>query len=154
LNEVIADALSFLKPQMDVAKVLVKFSGDKGLPGFLMDRERLYYAFMNLLKNALEAMPHGGGLKIAVTHKQHCAIVTIADTGCGIDEKDLARIFDIYYTTKPEGAGLGLMMVYDAISEHGGKIEVASKLHKGTTFKVLLPIREPQLQLPQYEQPL
>ncbi len=150
LNEVISDALSFLKPQLDVAKIPVKSSKDKGLPGFLMDRERLYYAFMNLIKNALEAMPSGGTLKIAVTHKQNCAIVTIADTGCGISEKDLSRIFDIYYTTKLEGAGLGLMMVYDAITEHGGKIEVTSKLNKGTTFKVLLPIREPQLQLPQY----
>lgn len=150
LNEVIADAVTFLKPQMDVAKVLIKFSKDKGLPGFLMDRERLYYAFMNLIKNALEAMPQGGTLKITVTHKQHCAIITIADTGCGIAEKDLARIFDIYYTTKPEGSGLGLMMVYDAVAEHGGKIEVASRLNKGTTFKILLPIREPQLQLPHY----
>jgi signal transduction histidine kinase len=150
LNEVVTDALSFLKPQLDVAKVLVKFSKDKTLPVFLMDRERLYYAFMNLIKNALEAMSHGGALKISITRKQNCAIVTIADTGCGIAEKDLARIFDIYYTTKPEGAGLGLMMVYDALAEHGGKIEVASKLNKGTTFKILLPIREPQLQLPNY----
>ena len=153
LNEVLADALSFLKPQMDVAKILIKFSKDKGLPGFLMDRERLYYAFMNLIKNALEAMPKGGTLKIAVTHKQHCAVVTLADTGCGIAEKDLSRIFDIYYTTKPEGSGLGLMMVYDAVTEHGGKIEVASRLNKGTTFKILLPIREPQLQLPHYHPP-
>ncbi len=151
LNSVIDDALSFLGPQLDIAKVLVKFSKDKGLPPFLMDRERLYYAFMNLIKNACEAMPQGGSLKIGVTHKQHCAIVTIADTGCGIDEKDLSRIFDIYYTTKPDGAGLGLMMVYDAIAEHGGKIEVVSKLHKGTKFNVLLPIREPQLQLPNYQ---
>ena len=151
LNEVVADALSFLKPQLDVAKVTVKFSKDKSLPGFLMDRERLYYAFMNLIKNALEATSTGGLLKIALTHKQHCAIVTVADTGCGIDEKNLDRIFDIYYTTKPEGAGLGLMMVYDAVAEHGGKIEVASKVNKGTTFKVLLPIREPQLQLPNFQ---
>lgn len=151
LNETISDAIVFLKPQLDLAGVLVKFSKDKALPGFLMDRERLYYAFMNLLKNSLEAMPRGGSLKVAVTHKQHCAIVTLADTGCGIEEKDLARIFDIYYTTKPEGAGLGLMMVYDAVAEHGGKIEVASKPNKGTTFKILLPIREPQLQLPDYK---
>jgi signal transduction histidine kinase len=151
LNEVVSDALAFLKPELDVAKILVKFSKDKGLPEFLMDRERLYYAFMNLIKNALESMPRGGTLKIGLTHKQHCVIVTITDTGCGIAEKDLARIFDIYYTTKPEGSGLGLMMVFDAIAEHGGKIEVASKLNKGTGFKVLLPIREPQLQLPDYK---
>jgi signal transduction histidine kinase len=151
LNEVIDDALSFLKPELDAAKVLVKFSKDKALPGFLMDRERLYYAFMNLFKNAQEAMPEGGTLKVAVTHKRHCAIITVADTGCGIPEKDLARIFDVYYTTKPEGSGLGLMMVYDAVAEHGGKIDVASKPDKGTTFKILLPVREPQLQLPEYK---
>ena len=150
LNEVVADALSFLKPQLDFAKIQIKFSRDGSLPGFLMDRERLYYAFMNLIKNALEAMPRGGTLKVTLSHKQHCAVVTVADTGCGISEANLTKIFDIYYTTKQEGAGLGLMMVYDAIAEHGGKIEVFSKLNKGTSFNVLLPIREPQLQLPSY----
>lgn len=153
LNETVADALGFLKPQLDEGKTRVKFMRDTALPPFLMDRERLYYAFMNLIKNAMEAMEPGGSLKIAVTHKQHCAIVTLADTGCGIADEDLPRIFDIYYTTKKEGSGLGLMMVYDAISEHGGKIEVVSKRGKGTTFKVLLPIREPQLQLPHFAPP-
>jgi signal transduction histidine kinase len=151
LSDVVADALNFLKPQLEVSKIRVQFSKAKNLPPFLMDRERLYYAFMNLIKNALEAMPRGGMLKVALSHKQHCAIVTVADTGCGINEKDLGRIFDIYYTTKQEGAGLGLMMVYDAVTEHGGKIEVVSKLNKGTSFNVLLPIREPQLQLPNYK---
>ncbi len=150
LNEAIEEAMNFLKPQLDHSHVRVKFAKDDELPVFLMDRERLYYAFMNLIKNAAEAMPEGGALKISVTQKSHCAVVSIADTGCGIKEADLPHIFDIYYTTKQEGAGLGLMMVYDAITEHGGKIEVTSKPGKGTTFKVLLPIREPQLQLPHY----
>ena len=150
LNDTIADALSFLKPQLDEQRIRVKFTRDAGVPPFLLDRERLYYAFMNLIKNAMEAMEPGGLLKITVSHKQHCAIMTCADTGCGIAVEDLSRIFDIYYTTKKEGSGLGLMMVYDAVTEHGGKIEVVSKRGKGTTFKVLLPIREPQLQLPHY----
>ncbi|HOW88136.1 MAG TPA: ATP-binding protein [Candidatus Omnitrophota bacterium] len=150
LNDVVADALAFLKPQLDVAKIQIKLTRDKAIPAFLMDRERLYYAFMNLIKNALEAMPKGGTLKVQVSHKQHCAIVAVTDTGHGIPEEHLDKIFDIYYTTKKEGAGLGLMMVYDAIAEHGGKIEVVSKLNKGTTFKILLPVREPQLQLPDY----
>lgn len=150
LHEAIADALGFLRPQLEEHKIRVKFARDGEIPPFLMDRERLYYAFMNLIKNAMEAMEPGGSLKITVTHKQHCAVVTVADTGCGIPEEDLSRIFDIYYTTKKEGSGLGLMMVYDAVSEHGGKIEVTSKRGKGTSFKVLLPIREPQLQLPHY----
>lgn len=150
LNETLEDAINFLKPQMDQHKIRTKFTSDAELPAFFFDRERLYYAFMNLIKNAIEAMPKGGSLKITVSHQSHCAVVTISDTGCGITEKELPHIFDIYYTTKQEGAGLGLMMVYDSITEHGGKIEVTSKPGKGTTFKILLPIREPQLQLPHY----
>lgn len=150
INEVLADALGFMKPQLDQHAIRVKFTKDTGIPPFLMDRERLYYAFMNLIKNALEALEPGGSLKITVTCKQPCVIITFSDTGCGIAEEDLPKIFDIYYTTKKEGSGLGLMMVYDAISEHSGKIDVMSKPGKGTTFKVLLPIREPQLQLPHY----
>lgn len=151
LNKVVSDALSFMAPHLDEQKVRIKFSEDTELPLFLMDRERLYYAFMNLIKNGMEAMPKGGNLKVSVTHRQSCAIVSISDNGCGIAEKDLPKIFDIYYTTKKEGAGLGLMMVYDAIQEHGGKLDVISTVGKGTTFKVLLPIREPQRQLPHYE---
>lgn len=150
LNEILADALGFLKPQLEEQGIRVKFIRDSDIPPFLMDRDRLYYAFMNLIKNAMEAMVKGGSLKIAMTHKTNCAVVTLTDTGCGIEKEDLPRIFDIYYTTKKEGSGLGLMMVYDAVTEHGGKIEVMSKSGKGTTFKVLLPIREPQLQLPHY----
>ncbi len=153
LNETVADALGFLKPQLDERKIRVKFARAVDIPPFLMDRERLYYAFMNLIKNAMEAMEPGGSLKIAVSHQQHCAVVALTDTGCGIAQENLSRIFDIYYTTKQEGSGLGLMMVYDAVTEHGGKIEVTSKPGKGTTFKVLLPIREPQLQLPHYLPP-
>ncbi|MBU9889502.1 MAG: PAS domain-containing protein [Candidatus Omnitrophica bacterium] len=148
LHGVIADAVHFLKPQLDERGVRVKFSREPKVPPFLMDRERLYAAFMNLIKNAMEAMRPGGLLKITVTRKEQCAVIAFADTGCGIEEEDLARIFDIYYTTKKEGSGLGLMMVYDAVSEHGGKVEVTSKRGKGATFKVLLPIREPQRQLP------
>lgn len=151
LNTIMADALSFLKPQLDEAHIFPKFVRDTDLPMFLMDRERLYYAFMNLIKNAIEAMPKGGTLKATITHQESCAMVTITDTGCGITKENLSKIFDIYYTTKKEGAGLGLMMVYDAIAEHGGKIEVASRPNKGSTFKILLPIREPQRQLPHYK---
>ncbi len=150
LNEVVFDAVTFLKPQLEVHGIRIKFIRDPGNPRFLLDRERLYYAFMNLIKNGMEAMPKGGLLTITVTHKEQCAVVAIADQGHGIPEEDLPRIFDIYYTTKKEGSGLGLMMVYDAVAEHGGKIEVSSRIKKGTTFRVLLPMREPQLQLPGY----
>ena len=108
-----------------------------------MDRERLYYAFMNLIKNALEAMPQGGTLKIAVAHKQHCAIVTIADTGCGIKDVILPHIFEPFFTTKAvgKGTGLGLATVYGIAKQHLGWVELDSAPGLGTTFRVFLPAR-------------
>lgn len=150
LDEILTDTLNFLKPELTAAKIRLKFTHDDTIPPFLLDRERLYYAFMNLVKNAMESMPRGGDLKIALIRKGNCAIVSIQDTGCGIPKEDLQHVFDIYYTTKEEGSGLGLMMVYDAITEHGGRIEVTSRLKKGTTFRISLPIREPRKQLPDY----
>ncbi len=153
LDEILADTLNFLKPELTASKIRLKFTHDDTIPPFLLDRERLYYAFMNLVKNAMEAMPQGGDLKVSLMRKGNCAIVSIQDTGCGIAQENLQHVFDIYYTTKEEGSGLGLMMVYDAITEHGGRVEVASKLKKGTTFRVFLPIREPRKQLPDYATP-
>ncbi|MEK7790673.1 MAG: ATP-binding protein, partial [Deltaproteobacteria bacterium] len=71
------------------------------------------------------------------------------DTGVGIPENKVSKIFDAYYTTKEEGSGLGLMIVYQIIREHGGRIEVASKPNIGTTFTIILPIRTEKLSLPE-----
>ncbi len=152
LNEIIGEALSFMKPQLARGNIHSQVKYDESLPSFLMDKDRLYSVFINLIKNAEESMSgRDGTLKVQTARKNNCAVISITDTGCGIDKKNIDKIFDIYYTTKREGSGLGLMMVYDSIAEHGGKIEVKSKLQKGTTFKIILPIREPQLQLPHYQ---
>lgn len=147
LSDVLKDIISFLKPEMNEKNIKLDLSVSDKQP-FLLDRERLYSAFMNLIKNAMDAMPDGGTISISIKQKDNCSAVSISDQGVGILEENLPFIFDAYYTTKPSGSGLGLMSVYDTISEHGGRIEVASKLHKGTTFKVLLPMRMPPRQIP------
>jgi signal transduction histidine kinase len=116
-----------------------------------MDRERLYQVFINLIINGMEAMPKGGNLRVGISHKDKVAVLTFKDEGVGITEENLAHIFEPYFTTKKEGSGLGLMTVLNAISDHGGKIEAFSKPKKGSTFVILLPIRAPKLQLPQYK---
>ena len=93
-------------------------------------------------------MSRGGDLWISTAHKENAVIIRFKDTGSGINEKDLQYIFEAYYTTKEEGSGLGLMTVFSAVREHGGRIEVSSKPGKGTTFAILLPIRLAKLQLP------
>ncbi len=147
INMILEEACRFLEHEMKAGKIKPHLQLDKSLPAYLLDSERLYQAFLNLIKNAIEAMPKGGNLWISTSRKDNLAIVSFKDEGEGITENDLPHIFEAYYTTKEEGSGLGLMTVYNVVREHGGRIEVSSKLGKGTLFVMRLPIRQPKLQL-------
>lgn len=147
LNQILKAAIEFMSPELAENNVRMQIKTDENIPAFLMDRERLHQAFINLIKNAMEAMPKGGRLLIRTTLKDKIAVVMFKDEGQGISEKDLPHIFEAYYTTKSEGSGLGLMTVWKTVDEHGGHIEVASQPGEGTTFTLLLPLREPKLQL-------
>ncbi len=149
LNQILEDALGFMMPELNEHHITLKLKKASTLVPFLLDRERIYQAVINLIKNAMEAMPDGGTLLASTGHQGQIASLSIKDTGKGIDEEDLPHIFEAYYTTKEEGSGLGLMTVYNVVREHGGKLEVASKPGKGSTFTLFFPIRQPKLQLPQ-----
>ena len=148
LNEIVQAAISFMKPELAANKIRMTFERFPGLPLFLLDRERLYQVCINLIKNSMEAMPKGGNLSLRISRQENIALLTLKDEGCGITDTDLPHIFEAYYTTKEEGSGLGLLTVFNAVKEHGGRIEVASRVGKGTTFTILLPMRQPKLQLP------
>ena len=148
LQEVTAAAIEFMKPELQSRKIAVHYDAGPPLPLFLMDRERLYQVFINLIKNAMEAMPDGGALWIKLARRENAVILTFKDGGLGISDADLPHIFEAYYTTKEEGSGLGLLTVYNAVKEHGGRIEVTSRSGKGTAFNLILPMRQPKLQLP------
>ncbi|HEY4560023.1 MAG TPA: ATP-binding protein, partial [Lysobacter sp.] len=101
--------------------------------------------FMNLLINAGQAITERGVITLACGHENDEAWVSVADTGCGIAEDALGRIFDPFFTTKPigRGTGLGLAICYRIVEKHHGRIEVQSTVGMGTTFRVVLPIRQP-----------
>ena len=105
-----------------------------------MDREHLERAFLNLILNAIEAMPKGGELTIATEASENSFVTKIQDTGRGIPEKDIIRIFDPFFSTKPGGVGLGLTVCYGIIVSHGGTIEVESKPKGGSIFTISLPL--------------
>lgn len=152
INLIMNEALDFMAPELKKNRIQTVFDGDETIPVFFMDRDRLYQVFINLIKNAMESMrPKGGRLTIRVGRREKLVFISFQDQGKGISEKDLPHIFDAYYTTKEEGSGLGLMMVYDSIQEHGGRIEVKSKPGKGAAFTIILPMRLPKLQLPEYK---
>ena len=103
--------------------------------------ERLQQVFINIILNALDAMPGGGRLRVELRETAAEAVVVIRDSGTGIKEQHLARIFDPFFTTKGvgKGTGLGLSISYAIINEHEGRIEVQSEVGKGSKFTIFLP---------------
>lgn len=149
INELLNKTLSFLKPELQNSKIKVIKEFDPDLPIFLIDPDRIHQVIVNIIKNSIHAMPKGGTLRIQTEGKDKLCIIRFQDTGIGIPSEVMPRVFDAYYTTKEEGSGLGLMIVHQIVKEHGGRIEVKSKLNQGTTFTILLPIRKQRLRLPE-----
>jgi nitrogen fixation/metabolism regulation signal transduction histidine kinase len=111
-----------------------------GLPGILADRDQLLQVLHNLLKNAFEAMPAGGALRLSVRREGEEVLFVVSDSGAGIPAELLPRVFEPYLTTKAGGTGLGLAIAERIVQEHGGRLEVASPPGQGATFTMRLPV--------------
>ena len=106
-----------------------------------VDAQQFRQILWNLCLNAVEAMPEGGELRVAVTVRGETLEVTVGDTGEGIAAGDLSHVFEPFFSTKSEGTGLGLALVHRVVQEHGGDIDVRSSPGLGTTFTLTLPSR-------------
>jgi signal transduction histidine kinase len=141
LNALLADAIAFLEPEWGSAGVRFESRLDPQMPMVTADPELLRQAILNILLNACQAMPAGGRVRVqAELEDRETVRIAIADEGSGIPADDLDKIFSLYYTTKPEGSGIGLSLVYRIIQLHDGTIQVASELGRGTTFTIRLPV--------------
>ena len=139
LPALFAEVMPIIRPEAERARVQVSVDCD-GVPDVNGDLAMLRQAFLNLALNACQAMPNGGVLRVhAESVRGRRVAVSIADTGVGIHPDHLQRIFDLYFTTKERGSGIGLSMVYRTVQMHDGEIEVQSTPGAGTTFRVLLP---------------
>ncbi|MGG1661239.1 PAS domain S-box protein [Brevibacillus sp. NRS-1366] len=114
---------------------------EKNLPRIPCEENQLKQVFLNLLKNAIEAMPRGGEVVVTAKMEGEVMLVAFTDQGCGIPEERLGKLGEPFFTTKENGTGLGLMVSYKIISTHGGTINVNSKVGEGTTFEVRMPVR-------------
>jgi len=112
------------------------------IPHLRVNPDQMQQVFLNLMLNAIDAMPHGGRLVISIKRRGDSVEVIFSDTGIGIDETIIDRVFDPFFTTKPlgRGTGLGLSICYGIIREHNGTISVESKKGEGTTFTIRLPV--------------
>jgi signal transduction histidine kinase len=145
LAQVLRETVSLVGNQVALSRVKVRDEIAGDLPRLVGNRQGLQQVFLNLVVNAIQAMPQGGELTLRARRAGERDIeVQVADTGQGIPEENLSAIFDPFFTTKEvgKGTGLGLSVSYGVIKKHGGQIQVASRVGKGTTFTVVLPVRE------------
>jgi PAS domain S-box-containing protein len=142
LNDVVEETLVLLRPELDNRGLVVKFKPARRLTATPIDSMQMQQVLVNLIKNAMQAMSRGGALTLETGGNLDGVWVSVADTGGGIPQEQIARIFEPFYTTKKKGTGLGLMIVQRIIRAHGGKIEVESRVGQGTTFRIWLPLHE------------
>ncbi len=162
LPDIVHEVTMLLNKRISSTNVVLEEKYAKNLPQIFVDLNQIQQIFINLILNALDAMPKGGTLTLtaepvrtalkAVDRRRKnfrrklqetlYVKVSVQDTGSGIPAEHLDAIFDPFFTTKSQGTGLGLSIVYRILEEHGGEIQVSSKVGKGTTFTLLLPAEE------------
>jgi len=143
LNALLGSVAALLEAEWQARGVHFHWELDSALPPIRADEELLRQAFLNILQNACQAMPVGGTVTISTAREGRELIrVSIADEGMGIPAENLEKIFKLYFTTKPDGNGIGLSIVYRIIQMHDGTIEARSENRQGTTMVVRLPVRQ------------
>jgi signal transduction histidine kinase len=138
LNQILTDILELLRPQLEANRVEVRLSIGEQPTYAMLDGSSMRGALMNLMLNAIEAMPDGGILSIAVNQSDEMLRLEIADTGHGIGEDEVKKIFEPFYTTKEQGLGLGMPYAKKIIDQHGGTMSLSSQPGKGTTISIML----------------
>jgi len=157
LNKILEDTVQLVKYRLDAFNIDLILELDKDLPRTMADRKQMEQVFLNIINNAYQAMEdRGGTLYIQSSVEGDNIVFQITDTGPGIPEANLARIFEPFFTTKPvgKGTGLGLPCSYGIVKAHNGDLRCASKVLRGTTFTIQLPIveGEPEEEAPEKTQ--
>jgi len=142
LNDVVQKTLALLQPELDNRGITVKTRLTRQLPQAQIDSTQIQQVLVNLVKNAMQTMTRGGTLTVQTGEGGEGVRVSVTDTGGGIPQDQINRIFEPFYTTKKKGTGLGLMIVQRIVRAHGGRIELESHVGRGTTFRIWLPLQE------------
>jgi signal transduction histidine kinase len=145
LAAIATSVLEFAGSELALAGITWKIDVEPGLPEVVADESQLRQALLNLVRNAKEAMPDGGRIGLEVSRAAEGQVrLVLADSGLGIPPENLANIFEPFFSTKAKGTGLGLALVQQIVSEHGGRIEVDCPPGGGTRLSILLPVAKAQ----------
>jgi two-component system, sporulation sensor kinase E len=142
LNGVVEKTLDLLKPELENRGLTVTTKLARRLAAAPLDATQMQQVLVNLIKNAMQAMTKGGTLTLQTGENDDGVWVSVGDTGGGIPQEQINRIFEPFYTTKKKGSGLGLMIVQRIVRAHNGRIELESHVGRGTIFRIWLPLHE------------
>jgi signal transduction histidine kinase len=147
VNMLVEDAVRFFAPEIQDRDIVVEQELRSDLPLLQLDRDQMKQAFYNVIKNSLEAMKRRGTLRILTDRDDTHVLITFVDTGGGMSAENLSRVFEPYFTTKPSGTGLGLLIVRRIVREHGGELSIESGKDKGLTLTIRLPYIEKRIRM-------
>ena len=140
LADILREVVEVAGPQLRKSKVEVAQLLPIDVPEVYVDRGLLKQAVLNLVLNALEAMPSGGKLRLMLTRRGEMAEISVGDTGKGIPPENKQKIFQLFFTTRPGGSGIGLASTFRIVQLHNGSIDFTSEVGRGTTFRIELPL--------------
>ncbi|MDR2377096.1 MAG: PAS domain-containing sensor histidine kinase [Treponema sp.] len=152
LNALIGELVDFMSFELSDARITCDLELEDHLPLLTFDERYMKQVLLNLVKNATAAMPAGGKLTIKTERRDNEVDISVRDTGLGIPEENLSKIFEPYFTTKATGSGLGLTLVFKIIREHRGEISVKSREGEGSCFTISLPVPQREHRLIGFEE--
>jgi signal transduction histidine kinase len=144
---IVEESVRFFGPEIKDRDMVVEQELRSDLPLVQVDRDQMKQVFYNVIKNSLEAMKRRGILRIRTDMDATHVLVSFTDTGGGISAENLSRVFEPYFTTKPSGTGLGLLIVRRIVREHGGELAIESSDGKGVTLTIRLPYKDQRVRM-------
>lgn len=147
INAIVRESVRFFGPEIKDRDIVVETELRSDLPRLEVDRDQMKQVFYNAIKNSFEAMKRHGILRIRTDRNDSHVLISFTDTGGGISAENLSKVFDPYFTTKPTGSGLGLLIVRRIVREHGGELSLESSEGRGLTLTVRLPILDRRVRM-------
>jgi signal transduction histidine kinase len=138
VQALLAEVIELAQPLLSLSQIALNVKRDEAVPDIYLDRDKMKQVFLNIINNAIDAMPQGGTLTISTNTRTASVVISFADTGTGLPDESSDKVFQPFYSTKSNGTGLGLTLAKNIVEAHGGTISIESR-QAGAMFLVEIP---------------